>query len=78
VYADDINIVEENTNTIQNNTKALLDASNKVGLQVNSKKTKCSLMSCYQKVSQKHGVKTVNRSFEDVAKFKYLGTNIID
>jgi hypothetical protein len=32
VYADDINIVEENTNTIQNNTKALLDASNKVGL----------------------------------------------
>jgi hypothetical protein len=31
-YADDVRIVGENTDTIQKNTKALLDASKEVGL----------------------------------------------
>jgi hypothetical protein len=34
-YADDVNIVRENVDTIQNNTEALLDAGNEVGLKVN-------------------------------------------
>jgi hypothetical protein len=32
------------------------------------------IMSSYQKAGQKHSIKIANRSFEDVAKFKYLGT----
>jgi hypothetical protein len=38
-YADDVNIVRENIDTIQKNKEALLDAGNEVGLEVNPEKT---------------------------------------
>jgi hypothetical protein len=45
---------------------------------VNPEKTKCVLMSRSQKAGQKHSIKIANRSFEDVAKSKYLGTTLTD
>jgi nitrous oxide reductase len=51
-YADDVNIVGENIDTVQKNTKALLDGSKEVGLEVNPEKTKYMLMSC-QKAGQR-------------------------
>jgi hypothetical protein len=45
---------------------------------VNPKKIKYMLMSCNQKAGQKHRIKIVERFFEDVAKFKYLGTTRTD
>jgi hypothetical protein len=75
---DDVNILGENMDTIQESTEALLNAGKEVGLGVNPEKTKYVMMSRCRKAGQKHGIKIVNRSFRDVAKFKYLGTTLTD
>jgi hypothetical protein len=72
-YADDVNTVGENIDTVKKNTQPVLDASKDVGLEVNPENTKYMLMSRNQKVGQKHSIKVTNRSFEDVEKFRYLG-----
>jgi hypothetical protein len=54
-YADDVNIMEENIDTIQRNTKALLDkeGSKEVGMEVNPEKTKYMLVTRCQKAEHK-------------------------
>jgi hypothetical protein len=39
VYADNVNLLDENINIIKKNAEALLDASKEIGLDVNSEKT---------------------------------------
>jgi hypothetical protein len=34
-YADDVNLLEDNVDTIKKNTETLIDASKEVGLEIN-------------------------------------------
>jgi hypothetical protein len=49
-----------------------------IGLEVNSEKTKYMLMSRHQTAGQSNYIMVANKSFERVAKFKYLGATLTD
>jgi sorting nexin-29 len=77
-YAADVNVVGGNIDTMHKNTKALLEASKEVRLEVSTEKTKYMLVSRCQKAGQRQSIKIGNRSLESVAKYKYLGTTLTD
>jgi hypothetical protein len=71
VFADDINLLDDNVNTIRENTETFLGASKDVGLEINAEKTK--YVSHHHNSGQNHNIRIANESFENVEKFKYLG-----
>ena len=48
VYADDVNMLEENLQTVRENAEIFIKASKDIGLEVNSDKTKYMIRSRQQ------------------------------
>jgi hypothetical protein len=71
-YADDVNLLGHNMDTIKKNTETLIDASKEVGLEISVEKTKYILVSRHQNVGQNQNIKIANRLFESVSQFTYL------
>jgi hypothetical protein len=65
-----------NINTIKENTEILLQANMDVGLEINAVKAKCMMMSRYPNSGQNQNIRRANESFENVSKFKCLGTTL--
>jgi hypothetical protein len=71
-FTDDVNLLGDNIDTIKKNTETLIDASKKVGLEINVEETMYMLLSRHQDASRNRDIKITNRSFENVSQFKYL------
>jgi hypothetical protein len=67
---DYMRLLEDNLDTINVKTKTINDASRKVGLEINIKKTR------YMLEFQSWYMKIANRSFENVSQFIYLGITV--
>jgi hypothetical protein len=75
-YADDVNLLGDNIDTVKENTETLIDASKEVGLEINVGETKYMLLSRQRNACQNRDIKIANRSFENLSQFRYLGTTV--
>jgi hypothetical protein len=73
-YADDVNLLGYNKDTIKKNTEPLIDASEEVGVRIDVEKTK-NMLSRHQNAGRNNEIKG-DRSFEIDLQFKYLGRQL--
>jgi hypothetical protein len=76
VCADDVHLLGDSVNTIKQNSETLLEASKDIGLEINAENTKYMIKSRHPNSGQNQNIRIANESFENVSKFKYLGTTL--
>jgi hypothetical protein len=76
VYADDVNLLGDDIETIKKNTQTLIDAGKEFGLEISTEKTKSMLLSRLQNAGQSHNINIANGSFENVAQFMCLAAKV--
>jgi hypothetical protein len=78
LYAYDINSLRDSVNVIKENSEALLKASScmGIGLETNAEKTKYMILSHISNSGENPNIKVANEWFENVTKFRYLGTKL--
>ena len=76
VYADDVNMLGENLQTVRENVEIFIKASKDIGLEVNSEMTKYMITFRHQNVIQNQNIVIEILSFENVEKFRYLGITV--
>ena len=75
-YADDVNMLGENLQTVRENAEIFIKARKYIGLKVSSEKTKYMITSRHQNVIQNQNIVIRNLSFKNVEKFRYLGVTV--
>jgi hypothetical protein len=60
-YADDVNLLGDNIDTIKENTETLTDGSKEVGLGINVEKTKYMVLSHHQNAGQNQDINIANK-----------------
>jgi hypothetical protein len=66
-----VNLLGDSIDTINKNTRTLIDASKEVGLEIKVEKAKYMLLSHHQNVGQNRHIEIANRSFGNVSQFKH-------
>jgi hypothetical protein len=76
VYADDVNLLGDNVDTIKKSTETIIYYNNEVRIKVNAEESKYILRSRSRNAGQNYDIKIGNRAFENSAQFRYLGTTV--
>jgi hypothetical protein len=75
-YADDVNLLGDNIDTIKKNTEMLIDVGKEVDLEINVDKTKYMLLSRHQNVGKNRDIKIANERFQILKLKLYITVNL--